>query len=237
MNSSSQEVEAGQNLSRWAFGFLWLGFIAYAVVLAPPDDPETLDVIVKLSSGQTAGLNPLLVALFNLMGIWSMVYGCILLADGHGRSPKAWPFWAASFGVGAFAVLPYLALRQPMTDSATQEFTERRLRNLRFWDSRWLALALLLGAGALATYGITQGDWGAFVEQWQTSKFVHVMSLDFCALSLLFPSLVGDDMRRRGGENPGLWVAIACIPLLGPLVYLLLRPSLFRANSETAIAS
>ena len=108
---------------------------------------------------------------------------------------------------------------------------------LGFWDSRWLALALLLGAGALATYGILQGDWNEFVGQWQTSKFVHVMSLDFCALSLLFPTLVGDDLQRRGGENSGLWVAIACFPLLGALIYLLFRPSLFRANSEAAIAS
>ncbi|MEM6501546.1 MAG: DUF2834 domain-containing protein [Cyanobacteria bacterium P01_C01_bin.89] len=216
------------------FGTLWLGFIAYAAILAPPDDPETLDVILRLSSGQTAELNPLLVAVFNLMGIWPMIYGCVLLADGHGRSPKAWPFLAGSFGVGAFAVLPYLGLRKSLEGEATQDFSEGRLWTLKFWDSRWLALALFAGAGALVFYGITQGDWADFVTQWQSSKFVHVMSLDFCALSVLFPTLVADDVTRRGGKNSSLWTAITCIPLFGPLTYLLLRPSLFQKTVESA---
>lgn len=214
------------------YGLLWGSFIAYAAVLAPPDDPATLEVILKLSSGQVAGLNPLLVALFNLMGVWPMIYGCILLADGHGRAPRAWPFLAGSFAVGAFAVLPYLGLRRSLSGDAGQSFSEGRLWVLRFWDSRWLALALLIGATALATYGITQGDWTDFVVQWQTSKFVHVMSLDFCALSLLFPSLVKDDVIRRGGQSSSPWTGLTYIPLFGPLVYLLCRPSLFSRHEE-----
>ncbi len=45
------------------------------------------------------------------------------------------------------------------------------------------------------------------------------MSLDFCMLSLLFPTLVGDDMARRGMNNQ-LLLLITCIPLFGPLIYL-----------------
>ncbi|MGD1850996.1 MAG: DUF2834 domain-containing protein [Cyanophyceae cyanobacterium] len=229
--STTENIKLPVSKSLLIYGVLWVGFIAYAAILAPPDNPETLDVILKLSSGQISELNPFLVAVFNLMGVWPMIYGCMLLADGHERSPKAWPFLAGSFGVGAFAVLPYLAFRKSLGGEATQDFSEGRLWTLKFWDSRWLPLVLFAGAGALAVYGITQGDWTDFVNQWQSSKFVHVMSLDFCALSVLFPTLVGDDVTRRRGDNPSLWTAIACIPLFGPLTYLLLRPSLFQKTN------
>ena len=226
--STFQFARFSEIQSLLTYGVWWIGFIAYAVFLAPPDDPETLEVILKLSSGQVADLNPTLVALFNLMGIWPMIYGCVLLADGHGRSPRAWPFWAGSFAVGAFAVLPYLGLRRSLEVGSLQNFSEGRLRSLRFWDSRWLGVALLIGATALAGYGLLQGDWSDFIHQWQTSKFVHVMSLDFCALSVLFPMLVADDMKRRNGNSEILWTAISCFPLFGPLLYLVFRPSLFR---------
>ena len=61
------------------------------------------------------------------------------------------------------------------------------------------------------------------------------MTLDFCLLSLLFPALLGDDLRRRGLTLASGLGAIALVPLVGPLVYLCLRPSLPGAtrSSET----
>ena len=59
--SKPERISLPVSQSLLIFGTLWLGFIAYAAILAPPDDPETLDVILRLSSGQTAELNPLLV--------------------------------------------------------------------------------------------------------------------------------------------------------------------------------
>ena len=50
------------------------------------------------------------------------------------------------------------------------------------------------------------------------------MSLDFIILSLLFPTLLGDDMTRRGWQNNQLFWLFAIIPVFGALMYLCVRP-------------
>ena len=89
-------------------------------------------------------------------------------------------------------------------------------------------MGALVAAGAivLLVYGFTQGDWSDFVQQWQTSRFIHVMSLDFCCLVLLLPALLGDDMARRGLKDRRIFWAVSLIPLFGTLAYVVLRPSL-----------
>lgn len=78
-----------------------------------PDQPNTLELITNLSTGKWAGINPLIVSLFNLMGVFPLIYSCLLFIDGRGQKIPAWIFATISMGVGAFALLPYLALRQP----------------------------------------------------------------------------------------------------------------------------
>ena len=203
------------------FWLLWVGFVAYAFLLAPPDRPDTFELIKNLSTGQWEGINPLVVSLFNIMGVWPMIYSCLLFIDGRVQKIPAWPFAALSFGVGAFALLPYLALRQPTTEFAgTKNFF------LKLLDSRLTGVALTIGSAIIVAYGLVNGDWANFVQQWQTSRFIHVMSWDFCLLCLLFPALLGDDMARRGLKNSQLFWLTALIPLFGPLVYLCVRPPL-----------
>jgi hypothetical protein len=203
------------------FALFWLLFSLYAFLLAPGDDPGTLDLIIRLSSGQWEGINPLVVALFNLMGVWPLIYCGVMVVDGANQSLKAWPFALGAFGFGAFSVLPYLALREP-SPQAPQTLG----RGGQWFQSRILgAIALGLGCGFLA-YGLGQGDWADFWQQWHQSRFIHVMSLDFCALSVVFPALLGDDLSRRGVRNPLVFWTIAFIPFLGPLVYGVMRPNL-----------
>jgi len=210
------------------FGLLWVGFVTYAFLLAPPDQPDTLYLIKNLSTGQWEGINPLIVSLFNIMGVWPMIYSCLLFIDGRAQKIPAWPFASVSFGVGAFALLPYLALREPST-----EFPGKKNAFLNLLDSRLTGVVLTIGAVILVAYGLGNGDWGNFVQQWQTSRFIHVMSLDFCLLCLLFPALLGDDMGRRGLKNPQLFWLTALIPLFGPLIYLCVRPPLAAVGTET----
>ena len=200
---------------------LWLGFILYAFLLAPPDQPDTLELITKLSTGQWTGINPLVVSLFNLMGIYPLIYSAVLLIDGRGQKIPAWPFVLGSFAVGAFAILPYLALRQ-----ANPVFSGEKSGLIKLLDSRWFGLSLLLGALALLVYGFSQGNGADFISQWQSSRFIHVMSLDFYFLSLVFPLLLKDDMSRRGMKNPSLFWLVSLLPLLGPAWYLFLRSPL-----------
>ncbi|MEG4285101.1 DUF2834 domain-containing protein [Microcoleus sp. A006_D1] len=215
-------------LRKIGFWLLWIAFSTYAFVFAPPDSPETIALITNLATGKIAGINPLIVALFNIMGVWPLIYSCVLFADGRGQKIPAWLFGTLSFGVGAFALLPYLALREP-----NPEFSGTKNVFLKILDSRFTAIVLTLGAAALVAFGLTKGDWSDFVQQWQTSRFIHVMSLDFCMLSLVFPALLADDMARRGMQNAAAFWAVTLVPLFGPLAYLCARPPLPETNPKT----
>ena len=212
-------------MRRFLLLLLWLGFVVYSFGFAPPDHPDTLDLIRRLSTGSWDGINPAIVALFNLMGIWPMIYACLALIDGQGQPIPAWPFVVGAFGLGAFLLLPYLVLRRP-----NSTFLPPKSKLLALVDARWLGGSLLAASFVLIGYGLYAGDWGDFVQQWQTSRFIHVMSLDFCLLWLLVPSLLGDDMARRGLKDARLFGLVSAIPLLGAAAYLAFRPSLPEAN-------
>lgn len=211
------------------FWLLWLGFITYAFGFAPPDRPDTLELITNLSTGKWAGINPLVVSLFNLMGVFPLIYSCLLFTDGRGQKIPAWIFATLSMGVGAFALLPYLALRQ-----SNPTFPGQKNLFLKLLDARLTGVVLSIVAIALVVYGLAQGDWADFIQQWQTSRFIHVMSLDFCLLCVLFPALLGDDMARRGMNNSVIFWLTALIPLFGSLVYLCVRPPLPEDSSAVA---
>ena len=196
---------------------IWLGFIAYSFTLAPPQQPDTNDLILRLSTGDWQGINPAVVALFNAMGIWPMIYACLALADGHYQKLAAWPFVVGSFGLGAFLLLPYLILRRPQPVAALGVPSP-------LLESRWTGGLLLLGAVLVMGYGLWAGDWADFWEQWRSSRFIHVMGLDFCLLWGLLPTLLRDDMARRNWQSPWTFWLTTLVPLVGGAGYLLLRP-------------
>ncbi|MDX2230371.1 MAG: DUF2834 domain-containing protein [Leptolyngbyaceae cyanobacterium bins.349] len=208
-------------IRRLALWLLWLGFSVYAFSFAPPEQPNTLELIQRLATAQVEGINPLIVALFNIMGVFPVIYACLLLFDGRMQPVRAYPFVLGSFAVGAFAILPYLALRQP-----SSEFTGHKNWFLKILESRWLGGSVAIAVMLLVAYGLTQGDWADFVQQWQTSRFIHVMSLDFCLLCLLFPIVLKDDMARRNWQNPSVFWLISLVPLVGSALYLLVRPAI-----------
>ncbi|GAA6623660.1 DUF2834 domain-containing protein [Scytonema sp. NUACC26] len=209
-----------------AFGLLWLSVIIYASFFAPEIQPNTFELIKNLCVGKWQGINPLVISLFYIMGVWPLIYSALMFADGRGQKIPAWPFATVSFGVGAFALLPYLSLRQP-----NPKYLGKKNLFLAILDSRLTGFALTIATVLLVAYGIGTGDWGDFIRQWQTSRFIHVMSLDFCLLCLLFPALLKDDMSRRGLNNSQIfWLSF--IPLFGPLIYLCIRPSLPDKDTE-----
>jgi hypothetical protein len=207
-----------KKIALWA---LWLGFITYAFVIAPPDSPDTWTVIQNLSTGKLEGINPLVIALFNIMGVLPLLYSCLIYIDGRVQKVPAWAFSVGSFAVGAFALIPYLALREP-----NGTFVGQKDGWLKIMDSRWTGGLLAIATLTLLFYGLTNGDWNDFLQQWQTSRFIHVMSLDFCLLCLLFPVLLEDDMTRRGLKDRRIFWAVALVPLLGAIAYVTIRPPL-----------
>lgn len=208
-------------INKLILGGIWLAFTVYAFIFAPPNQPDTLDLIVNLSTGNIQGINPLIVSLFNLMGVLPAIYACFLLVDGKGQKLPAWIFVTVSFGVGAFAVLPYLALRK-----TNQTWTGAKSWLIKIVESPVTGMILTLATLTLIFFGINNGDWSDFVRQWQSDRFIHVMSLDFCLLCLLFAVVVKDDLPKRGIKNPAILAIISFVPVLGTLVYLCFRPSL-----------
>ncbi|MEO0853629.1 MAG: DUF2834 domain-containing protein [Cyanobacteria bacterium J06648_11] len=217
-------------LRRVLYSGLWIALVVYATAFAPPDRPEeTRALLETLISGNVADLNPLLVAEFNLMGVLPLAFWCVLLADGRGQKLPAWPFAALMMGVGGFALLPYMAWRQPV-----YPVPGKPTIGLKLWDSRWIALLISLGALVLLGYGLAAGDFGAFWVQWRSQRFVHVMTLDFILLCALLPVLIYDDLPRRHLEPGWPFWATCAIPLLGPLAYLCWRPRLTFADPQGA---
>lgn len=200
---------------RLFYGLVWLAFIIYALFYAPPNQPETLTLITNLSTGQWANLNPWIISLFNGMGLWPMIYCGLLLRDGQRQSFPAWPFAIAAFFIGAFAILPYLALRESPPQTTFPDPTP-----IKFWESTGLGVGLSIGFLVLFTFGVIQGNWEDFTQAWFGDRFIHVMSLDFCLLSLLIPSLSSDDRDLRPSKSP-VWLDF--LPVIGALVYLCRR--------------
>ncbi|WP_052315673.1 hypothetical protein [Oscillatoria acuminata] len=97
---------------------------------------------------------------------------------------------------------------------------------IKLLDARLTGIALLVSTIGLMIYALYSGNFDEFIKQWQTSRFLYLMSLDFALLYLVFPTLLGDDMARRGWHDSRIFWAVAIVPLLGPLVYLSIRPPL-----------
>ncbi|WP_199301074.1 DUF2834 domain-containing protein [Trichocoleus sp. FACHB-90] len=157
------------------------------------------------------------------MGVWPMIYACLMFADGKMQNFRVWPYFIGSNGIGVICLIPYLILRK-----SNQDFDSRKDYLLKILDSRLTGIFLVLSTIGLLSYAILVGDWADYIQQFQTRTFVHLISLDFCLMCLTFPltSLFDDDMARRGLKDSRIFWAVALVPLFGPLTYLCLRPSL-----------
>ncbi len=202
---------------------LWAGFISYLLLLAPPFHWESTGaLIVKLLTFQWLAINPVIFSLFSLIGVWILIYSCLLFFDGRMQSLPFWPFALVSLGTGIIGLLPYIAWREPNT-----EFAGSKDLWLQLLDSRLTGMVLTLFTLGLLLYALVAGDWEEFWQLFRGDRFLNGMSLAFCLFYLVFPTVLGDDMARRGYlRTSQLFWAIALVPLLGPLAYLSWRPPL-----------
>ena len=211
--------------------FLWAGFIVYVLLLAPPIHlQETLTLLKNILTAQWANINTIILSLFLLVGVCLLIYSCLLFIYGRMQKIPFWPFALASVATGVIGLMPYLALREE-----NQEFSGPKDAFLKWLDSRLTGVVLALFTIGLLAYALFAGDWFDFSQQFQGDRFINGMSLAFCLLCSLFPTVLGDDMARRGYlSNSQLFWAIALVPLLGPLAYLCWRPPLRETSAEAA---
>lgn len=210
-------------LRKVALWSIWVGFIAYILLLSPPLHlPETIALLTKILTFQWGSVNAVILSLFSLIGVWLAIYSCLLFFDGRMQKIPFWVFAVASLGSGVIGLIPYLALRE-----ANQEFRGEKNSFLNLLDSRSTGTAISIFTILAIAYGLIAGNWTDYIQRFQNDRFIHGMSLAFCLFGLLFPTVLGDDMARRGWlSNSQLFWAIALIPLFGPLLYLCIRPSL-----------
>lgn len=211
-------------LRKLGLWMIWFGFISYVLFFAPPLQPNILQPLQQLLSGQLPILNPVVVSLFSMVGIWLLIYSCLIFADGRMQRIPAWLFMVSAIATGVVGLIPYLALREP-----NERFSGKKDSWLALLDARSTGVILTISTLILLAFAVLFGDWSAFIVSFQTNKFVHAMTLAVCLFALLFPypTLLSDDMARRGltSRSQFFWV-IALVPLFGPLAYLCLRPSI-----------
>ena len=88
------------------FGLL----LGEAMVLAPPSAEGTGAQVMDWMTGHWSGYEPMSVVHFQLMGVWPFVLAALCAPWLRGRRIPLWPFALGSMALGAFALLPGLAL-------------------------------------------------------------------------------------------------------------------------------
>lgn len=143
-----------------------------------------------------------------------MVYAVLVLEETEAQWFPVWPFILLSFFMGGFVYLVYYSLRSP-------EYTERPKTRIQKQIMKQRNMILLLFVGlSLVFYGLVYGDWTGYVQSFQTNGLVHIMSIDFVLISLLFPVLVKDDMIRRGRYSQIMLDVYSVLSIIGALIYL-----------------
>ncbi|CAF1406440.1 unnamed protein product, partial [Didymodactylos carnosus] len=175
------------------YWIIWLSFIVYSVIFAPNSLPSkpTLPLIEKLLKGEWYGINAYVISLFYLMGIWPLIYSCILFVDGQTQSIHGGLISLLSMALGGFVLLPYFAIRYPHP-----QFKGPLTNMIRFFESKLVSFTLTLLTIGLFIYALFYGNFQNFVYEFFTQRFINIMSIDFCIISLLFPILIRDDLSR-----------------------------------------
>ena len=86
------------------FSLSWLALVIYSVMFTvdkvkslPPDAfKQDLDLIINMSILQWDGVNPIVISIFFIMGIFPLLYGAFILFDGKEQKVSPVPFFVAS---------------------------------------------------------------------------------------------------------------------------------------------
>ncbi|MGI8316528.1 hypothetical protein [Halobacillus mangrovi] len=195
---------------RVILAFIWAAFVLYTWTGAPSGNEGHLQQLIAMDNP-----DPLLLAVFSLLGIYPLAFAILILKHDKSRLP-AWPFVIGSFMLGAFALMPYFFL------SATRNERSNRtpMWLLLFLQSTLLHLVLLLGSFSLIIHGIVSGNFSIYADAFTTSQFVHVMTIDFIVLTALSMFVIGWDQWKNSNRRSWLWMGM--VPVIGLIVYILL---------------
>lgn len=192
------------------FFIVWLLLIGYAVFLAPGGGTDP--IVSSIFSGDLGAIDPLVLAVFNSLGLFPLMFVTLLLLNDRQKWP-AWPFALLSFGVGAFSLLPYFAFGSRQVDKNLRTPTWL----VRFLGSRFWLIVLML-FWVINTLTLLQGfSLAAYQDAFFASGLVSVMTVDWFVLWGL--SIYTVYRFYPGAKRKSL----AWIPILGPVLVLFLN--------------
>lgn len=193
-----------------AFLVIWLLLIAYAVFLAPSGSGGY--EFGALLLGDWEGVDPLILAVFNSLGIFPLVFLTLLLRNDRFRWP-AWPFALLSFGVGAFSLLPYFAFgaKPPEKKRPGPKLLHRVLKSVP-WLIFVAAIAIINFLTVLRGFSLE-----TYAEAFRTSSLVSVMTLDWFVLWGLSVYAI------YRFEPQAKFKPLAVLPVVGPVLVLMLN--------------
>ena len=228
---SSSEFSPFSEPSRLALAAGWVALGGAAAFVAPSGTQAfDLELVTTLVSSPFSGAaNPIFEALFNSLGVVPAVYAALLLpgARDQPRLPALPPI-VASFALGFFALGPYLILREPREEPVTKSSLGWATRTV--FESKPFAIFNAAFAVFLAGYAATHLNSDAvsgFVQLWtEQSALCCVSSCDLLVLSLAMYGAMAEDMRRRDAFDPAKCAAFCALPVVGPTLWLVTRPSL-----------
>ena len=195
---------------------VWAGLLLYAFTAAPPDDPTLAQRLIRASfGGPRAGLDPAVLAVWNMLGVVPLLYLSLLVPDGRRQRVWSWPFGLLMMAGGAFILVPWLLLRTEQ-DSAARPW-RLGMRIVRSGVFRYGIVATLLGH---TLYGVFYGSASGFMKLFSSTGLVNVMTFDLLLCAGLLPYYIALLRRRKADfvespwERPLLW-----IPLFGPALW------------------
>ena len=207
-------------LRRLALTVLLAADVLYAAHFAPKGDPPG-NLFLELALGQGPARNPAVWGVFQMLGIVPLMYWALLFPDGRGQRVWAWPFALGMMAFGSFALLPYLIVRRDYAQAVPGGTNLA----VRWFGGRPFAVFTAAALLALLVTILIWGNLAGYVFWFRRSNFINVMTVDLLVLTLLFPTLLRDDMARRGVSDESTLGRIALgVPLLGPAYYLVRRP-------------
>lgn len=213
--------------------------IAYTIFLAPRASPR-VEYRLLLSFGWA---NALVFATYALSVAAAINIACLMVPAMRSEQPAvpAWPFIAASFFVGAFALLPYLAVWTPPARPAKLPYGRRSKQlqpavaklPMRLAETNLLptvVLVLALAVSAIAAGGGDAATRKHFASLAQQTSAVHMALVDLAITHAISALAMLTDARARNWESAQprwLLALLAAVPVAGPATYLLLRPKTY----------
>ncbi|GAX83453.1 hypothetical protein CEUSTIGMA_g10878.t1 [Chlamydomonas eustigma] len=208
----SKEEELSQNAISVGIFVLWAAFATYAFTMSPNQTPYRDEIFIKLLTGisqdSTYQINPVYFSVFNIIGIYTFIYQCLLIPGGRSANNiPAWPFVVVSYGLGALALLPYFALWRPIRDLELplpkKELEGWNKLAMRGAETQVLP-AIALGFGIYLLYKAFTADgsaWEGYLQLFDESRLVHISTIDCTILMSLTPFWMANDAELRNWKD------------------------------------